>query len=116
MRLSVTDRDPNRAHAMGPTVLKCWPNARDLVQVVADAGNLAGAVALCRGRGPSAGSRHGLPQRVGQRHAGGLGLGPPGGGLGVERRGTIAPGPLAPTTRSKLSSGYAQCNQGALAP
>ena len=28
MRLSVTDRNPNRARAMGLTVLKCWPNAR----------------------------------------------------------------------------------------
>ena len=28
LRLLVTDRDPNRARAMGLTVLKCWPNAR----------------------------------------------------------------------------------------
>lgn len=28
MRLSITDRNPNRARAMGLTVLKCWPNAR----------------------------------------------------------------------------------------
>ena len=28
MRLSVTDRNPNRARAMGLTVLMCWPNAR----------------------------------------------------------------------------------------
>lgn len=28
MRLLITDRNPNRARALGLTVLKCWPNAR----------------------------------------------------------------------------------------
>ena len=47
--------------------------AGELVQVVADARDLAGALALGVGRrrGSGAGPRHGLAQQVRQRHAGG---------------------------------------------
>ena len=76
--------------------------ARDLVQVVADTGDLADAVALDlgRGRGQGAGLRHGLPQQVGERHADGLGLGPPRGGLraGETRRW------ICPARRSAISA------------
>ena len=65
-----------RGVAVGP--------AGELVQVVADAGDLPGALALGVGRrgGPRPRPRHRLPQQVGQRHAGGRRLRPPVGDLG----------------------------------
>ena len=68
--------------------------AGELVQVVADAGDLPGALALDLGRrrGPGAGPRHGLPQQVGQRHAHGRRLGPPVGELGRRHAGVHSDG------------------------
>ena len=58
--------------------------ARELVEVVADAGNLTVPLALDvrRHRGPGPRPRHGPPQQDGQRHAGRHRLGAPGGELG----------------------------------
>ena len=54
----------------------------DLVEIVPDAGDLAGALDLGRRGGPCPRARHGPPQQRRQRHSGGRGLGPPDGGLG----------------------------------
>ena len=78
-----------RGVAVGP--------AGELVQVVADARDLASALALGVGRrrGPRPRPRHRLPQQVGQRHAGGRRLRPPVGDLGGRGAQVDLPGAAA---------------------
>ena len=70
------DRLGSRLVGVGP--------ASDLIEIVADARDLAGALTLYFGRrgGPCPGARHGPSQQCRQRHPGGFGLGPPNGELG----------------------------------
>ena len=63
--------------------------AGNLVEVVADARDLAGALPLNPGRrsSPCPRAHHGLPEQGRQRHAGGGSLGPPVGELGRRHAG-----------------------------
>ena len=87
-RLLDGDQVGDDVDRLGPLGVGVRP-ARELVQVVADAHYLYGALTLDgdRRRGPRPRAGHGLSQQVGKRHAGRLGLGQPVGALGGRHAG-----------------------------